>query len=70
VTLSVKLPSEKPGFSAWLEREKLGPKESGRVLFRLTEQQAGPRPPVVVTVSVQPTGQTIPVRVTVVAPAK
>lgn len=69
VTLSLE-PAETQGFDVRLERNQLAPNEAGRILFRTTERKAATRPPVIVTVKVEPTGQAIPIRVTFAPPAK
>jgi hypothetical protein len=61
VTLTLQA-HETPGLTVKLEKEQIGSKESGRVLFSFKPPAKAPQP-VSVNIQVEPTGQVIPIQV-------
>ncbi len=57
-----------PGFEARLEREDLDSRQSTRLLLRTEPRDRSPKPTVILTLRVEPTGQGIPIRVTFAVP--
>jgi hypothetical protein len=68
VDLTLEVP-QTPGLEVKLERAELGANQTRLVLFHYTPQPGAPKT-VVVSVQVQPTGQTIPIRVSLEPPAQ
>lgn len=53
----------RPGYEAKLERESIESGEEARILFHFEPTGEGPTPPIAAEITVNPTGQVIPIRV-------